>query len=233
MTAEVETDEQSDPSDDRSSRLGRWAVMVYRIMISITVVLLFNQAVLAGQFMSGTIQSLEFHSAGGRTPPEHDGYPIDLVLPVGEDVPLPRMVEQFGDISIGTRAHWYPLEQPATAMWYHDHRMDFTGPGVWEGLAGFHIIRDEEEDALGLPSGTREMLLMILDRSFDADGSLLYPAIDPSALTTPGLNDGYDAGVLGDITLVNGVPWPITEVEGARYRLRCGAHGTSHAVRGG
>jgi hypothetical protein len=36
--------------------------MVYRIMISITAVVLFNQAVLAGQFMSGTIESLEFHS---------------------------------------------------------------------------------------------------------------------------------------------------------------------------
>lgn len=160
------------------------------------------------------------HLHGGRTPPEHDGYPIDLLLPVGKDVPLPPMVEQFGDISTGTRTHWYPLEQPAATLWYHDHRMDFTGPGVWKGLAGFHIIRDDEEDALGLPSGPREMPLMILDRSFNADGSLLYPAIDPSALTTPGLTDGYDAGVLGDVTLVNGVPWPTTEVEGARYRLR-------------
>jgi spore coat protein A len=160
------------------------------------------------------------HLHGGRTPPEHDGYPIDLVLPVGKAVPLPPMVEQFGDISMGTRTHWYPLEQPAATLWYHDHRMDFTGPGVWKGLAGFHIIRDDEEDALGLPSGPREMPLMILDRSFGADGSLLYPAIDPSALKTPGLTDGYDAGVLGDVTLVNGVPWPTTEVEGARYRLR-------------
>ena len=27
-------------------------------------------------------------------------------------------------------------------------------------------------------------------------------------------------GVLGDVVLVNGVPWPRHEVDGARYRLR-------------
>ena len=98
--------------------------------------------------------------------------------------------------------------------------MDFTGPGVWKGLAGFHIIRDDEEDALGLPSGRRELPLMILDRSFDVDGSLLYPAIDPTGLVEVGVTKGFEAGVLGDVTLVNGVPWPTVDVEGARYRLR-------------
>ena len=160
------------------------------------------------------------HLHGGRTPPEHDGYPLDFVLPVGTDVPLPDYVVQSGDISKGRRVHWYPLDQPATTLWYHDHRLDFTGPGVWKGLAGFHIIRDDEEDALGLPSGERELLLMLLDRSFDANGSMFYPAVDPQGLVDVGVTDGFEAGVLGDINLVNGVPWPTVEVEGARYRLR-------------
>ncbi len=160
------------------------------------------------------------HLHGGRTPPEHDGYPIDFVLPVDGDVPLPVFARESGDLSPGQRVHWYPLEQPATTLWYHDHRMDFTGPGVWKGLAGFHIVRDDEEDALGLPSGSRELPLMILDRSFDVDGSLLYPAIDPTGLVDVGVSDGFEAGVLGDVTLVNGVPWPIVNVDGARYRLR-------------
>ena len=160
------------------------------------------------------------HLHGGRTPPEHDGYPIDFVLPVDRDVPLPLYARESGDLSTGQRVHWYPLEQPATTLWYHDHRMDFTGPGVWKGLAGFHIIRDDEEDALGLPSGPRELPLMILDRSFDVDGSLLYPAIDPTGLVDVGVTVGFEAGVLGDVNLVNGVPWPVVNVEGARYRLR-------------
>ena len=61
---------------------------------------------------------------------------------------------------------------------------------------------------------------MILDRSFDVDGSLLYPAIDPTGLVDVGVTVGFEAGVLGDVNLVNGVPWPVVNVEGARYRLR-------------
>ena len=84
---------------------------------------------------------------------------------------------------IGIRRHKdyvYPLEQRAATLWYHDHRMDFTGPQVWRGLAGFHIVRDDEEDALPLPKGEKDVPLMICDRSFGEDGSFLYPSLDPS-----------------------------------------------------
>ena len=67
--------------------------------------------------------------------------------------------------------------------------MDFTGPAVYRGLAGFHIVRDDEEDALPLPHGERGLPLMITDRAFAADGSLLYPSLDPSLRTEPGVED--------------------------------------------
>jgi FtsP/CotA-like multicopper oxidase with cupredoxin domain len=57
---------------------------------------------------------------------------------------------------------------------YHDHAMGITRLNVYAGLAGFYLIRDPEEDGLNLPSGAYEILLMIQDRSFAADGSLLY-----------------------------------------------------------
>jgi spore coat protein A len=98
--------------------------------------------------------------------------------------------------------------------------MDFTGPSVWRGLAGFHIVRDEEEAALGLPSGRRELSLMIADRSFAADGSLLYPSVDNTLVNTPGVTGDYVAGVLGDTMLVNGTPWPVSDVDRAHYRFR-------------
>ena len=53
-----------------------------------------------------------------------------------------------GDTTDGHRAYTYPLDQRAAMLWYHDHRMDFTGPSVWRGLAGLHLVRDDEEDAL-------------------------------------------------------------------------------------
>jgi spore coat protein A len=98
--------------------------------------------------------------------------------------------------------------------------MDFTGPSVWRGLAGFHLVRDDEEDALRLPAGPRELPLMLTDRSFDVDGSFLYPSLDPTLMRTPGVTDRFVAGVLGDVMLVNGAPWPVAEVDRAQHRLR-------------
>ena len=84
----------------------------------------------------------------------------------------------------------------------------------------FHIVRDDEEDALGLPSGSRELPVMITDRSFDSDGSFRYPSTDPSLTNIPGVTGDYVAGVLGDVMLVNGTPWPVANVDAAAYRLR-------------
>jgi spore coat protein A len=60
-------------------------------------------------------------------------------------------------------------------LWYHDHAIGQTRLNVYAGLAGAYIIRDDEEDALGLPSGEHEIALIIQDRSFAPDGSLTYP----------------------------------------------------------
>jgi spore coat protein A len=108
------------------------------------------------------------------------------------------------------------MRQRAATLWYHDHRMDYTGPQVYRGLAGFHLVTDDEQDALGLPSGERDIPLMITDRSFDEDGSFSYPANHHGA----GVTDAHMEGVLGDVVLVNGAPWPVLEVAAARYRLR-------------
>jgi spore coat protein A len=87
-------------------------------------------------------------------------------------------------------------------------------------LAGFHIIRDDEDDALPLPKGERDVPLMICDRSFDEDGSFLYPSLDPALQGKPGVEEDYMDGVLGDTILVNGAPWPVMEVSATKYRFR-------------
>ncbi|WP_343951897.1 multicopper oxidase family protein [Nonomuraea longicatena] len=137
-------------------------------------------------------EAVVVHLHGGRTPAEHDGYPTDLVDPGA------------------ARDYVYPLDQPAATLWYHDHRMDHTGPHVYKGLAGFHLVHDDEEDALPLPKGDRDVPLMIADRSFAEDGSLIYPDV----------HSDYISGVLGDCVLVNGAPWPVMEVTATRYRFR-------------
>ncbi len=142
------------------------------------------------------------HLHGGHTPSESDGYPMDFVFPASQ------------------RTYLYPNQQRAATLWYHDHRMDFTAPQVWRGLAGFYILRDDEETALPLPSGPKEIPLVICDRSFDSDGSFLYPSLDPSLTHQMGVTPDYLGGVLGDVILVNGAPWPVLEVSNTRYRFR-------------
>ncbi|MFJ7905984.1 multicopper oxidase family protein [Kitasatospora sp. NPDC096204] len=175
------------------------------------------------------------HLHGGHTPADSDGYPVDLVLPVGtSDDDARRMVDMAdmggmagmpgmrhaeGRTVTGERTYTYPGRQRAATLWYHDHRMGFTGPAVWRGLAGFHLVHDDEEAALPLPHGERDLPLMIADRSFAADGSFSYPAVDPD-LGEPGVTDAYANGVLGDVILVNGAPWPRLDVDRVRYRLR-------------
>jgi FtsP/CotA-like multicopper oxidase with cupredoxin domain len=160
------------------------------------------------------------HLHGGHTPAASDGYPTDLVLPAGWSGGMhmghgaghdPRAV-----VTELTRDYTFPLDQRPTLLWYHDHRMDYTGPAIWRGLAGLQIVRDDAEDALGLPAGPRELPIMITDRAFAADGGLAYPALPDR----PGVTGAYAAGVLGDVVLVNGAPWPVHETDAARYRLR-------------
>ncbi|MEO3876093.1 multicopper oxidase family protein [Nonomuraea sp. B12E4] len=174
------------------------------------------------------------HLHGGRTPAASDGYPTDLVLPEGRPEVSMHMSHSMhmghgsehgmhdprAVVTELTRDYTFPLNQRPTMLWYHDHRMDFTAPAIWRGLAGLHIVRDDAEDALGLPSGSRELSLMIADRAFAADGTLAYPALDPTLRVRPGVREPYLAGVLGDVILVNGAPWPVHEVDAARYRLR-------------
>ena len=159
------------------------------------------------------------HLHGGRTPPEHDGYPTDMIAPVGgwtggHDAHAGHGMHQ------GAKQYVYPVDQPAATLWYHDHRIDFTGPQVYRGLAGFHLIRDDEEERLGLPHGERDLPLMICDRAFAADGAFDYPAVDPTLHDTPGTKGDFISGVLGDCILVNGAPWPQLEVTNTRYRFR-------------
>ncbi|HHQ40886.1 MAG TPA: multicopper oxidase family protein [Chromatiales bacterium] len=129
------------------------------------------------------------HLHGGHVPPQYDGYPVDYIVPGA------------------SKDYHYPNTQAGAMLWYHDHTMDLTGRHVWMGLAGLYIIEEPGEDTLGLPSGPYEVPLVIQDRNFAADGSLVY-------------TDNIMQGELGSIILVNGAPWPYLEVGTRKYRLR-------------
>jgi len=114
------------------------------------------------------------HLHGGKVAPHSDGYPEET-FPPGESSPT----------------YIYPNIQRAATLWYHDHAMGITRLNVQMGLAGFYILRDDQEAALNIPKGENEIPLVIQDRSFNPDGSFQYP-------------DAWTDVFFGDVVLVNG-----------------------------
>jgi FtsP/CotA-like multicopper oxidase with cupredoxin domain len=104
----------------------------------------------------------------------------------------------------------FPIVQRAGTFWYHPHAHHLTAGQIHRGLAGFFIIGDEEEDALRLPSGPREILLLLQDRPSDAAAAFGY------APTTADLR----SGMLRDVPYGNGTRLPTLQVSRQRYRFR-------------
>jgi spore coat protein A len=134
-------------------------------------------------------EAVTIHNHGHKVAATSDGHPTDYIQPGASKV------------------YTYPNDQRAGTYWYHDHTMDLTGPHVYQGLAGFYIIRDPAEDALGLPSGAHDVPLLLQDKSFASDNSLAY---EPDHLL----------GFFGDTAVVNGTTTPYLDVGTSKYRFR-------------
>ena len=130
--------------------------------------------------------------------------------------------------------HGRHVERGST-LWYHDHLLDFTAPNVYRGLAGFFLVYDnpivdandpnragildatrdtgDETNAAGvpfalrLPSGAFDLPLVFQEKTFDANGQLVYDVFN---------TDGF----LGRDYLVNGMVQPFVPVKRRKYRLR-------------
>ncbi|MEU8542841.1 O-aminophenol oxidase PhsA [Streptomyces sp. NPDC048717] len=127
----------------------------------------------------------------------------------------------FGDAQLSE----YPNDHQATQYWYHDHAMNITRWNVYAGLVGTYLVRDDEEDALGLPSGARELPLILADRNLDQDedgrlnGRLLHKTTRLVA-AHPETGKPVSLPFLGPYTTVNGTIWPYADVEAGWYRFR-------------
>jgi FtsP/CotA-like multicopper oxidase with cupredoxin domain len=104
----------------------------------------------------------------------------------------------------------YVVTNRAGTYWYHPHPHMRTAPQVHLGMAGFYLVGDGDEDALGLPSGERDVPLVIQDKRLDTSGNLVY---EPTPMD---LMVGY----MGDTPFVNGAPDPYLLVDRTLYRFR-------------
>ncbi len=119
----------------------------------------------------------------------------------------PRYVIPKGE----TYTYDFVVRDRAAMYWYHPHPHGRTGPQVYHGMAGLFLVSDEDEGALGLPSGEYDIPLVIQDRRFDSRNQLVYLG--------NGMMDRM-MGFLGDRILVNGRPDFTLPVGTRPYRLR-------------
>ncbi|MGD9658445.1 MAG: multicopper oxidase family protein [Methylocystis sp.] len=109
-----------------------------------------------------------------------------------------------------TYVYEFDIRNRAGMYFYHPHTHGKTATQVYRGLAGAIIVEDEEERALGLPSGEFEIPLVIQDRSFDDENQLAYGGDMHTSMF----------GFYGDCALVNGRRNLTLDVASRPYRLR-------------
>jgi spore coat protein A, manganese oxidase len=168
---------------------------------------------------------LTVHLHGGHNRCTEDGQPGGLTEAQPQSLycdisPGLSAADSGNDLLIapgGQRTYTYELiedgePERAAFQWYHDHRLDRTARNVWRGLAGMWILDDEIDAALPLPRGSRDIPIMLTDRTFDARNQLVDPF---RAQRRPPAD-----GVTGERVLVNGAVLPQHRVLPQRYRLR-------------
>ena len=134
------------------------------------------------------------HGHGLHVPGDVDGGPQQLIAPGEAWSPV------------------LPIRQQACTSWYHPHTHGSTGKQVYNGLAGFLIIDDENSDALPLPAtyGVDDIPVVVQDRTLDGRGRLVYSLEDVDE------EDGF----MGETLTVNGIANPLLEVPAGLVRLR-------------
>jgi FtsP/CotA-like multicopper oxidase with cupredoxin domain len=133
------------------------------------------------------------HLHGNASEPQYDGW--------ANDVTRPGFYKDYV----------YPNDQDERTLWYHDHAVHHTAQNAYMGLAAFYI--SSEGLNLPLPKGKYDVPLMIQDKIFAQDGSLIY---DESGEDGDAENDS----LYGDVILANGKPWPVMKVERRKYLFR-------------
>lgn len=137
-------------------------------------------------------EATTLHWHGMHVPAEMDGGPHQLLAP---------------------RETWSPewqVRQPSGTLWYHSHPHGQTADQVYRGVAGMILVADPTGGP-DLPDtyGTDDIPVIVQDKTFDADGQLVFDQQGPSS-----------TGFLGGTVMVNGTIGAYVDVTSTRTRLR-------------
>jgi spore coat protein A, manganese oxidase len=121
------------------------------------------------------------HLHGGLTPWFSDGTPYQWYTPSGMHgnsfMNVPGSAAAFpGSLTPpGTGIYYYPMDQSARFVWYHDHAMGITRTNAYCGIASALILTDDFEAGLvhdGLLPDLVGIPLVIQDKGFVAEDIL-------------------------------------------------------------
>jgi FtsP/CotA-like multicopper oxidase with cupredoxin domain len=168
------------------------------------------------------------HLHGGENQSTSDGVPEGWFTNTGLHG---KGYSTYAATGANSTVYYYPNNQQATTLWFHDHALGITRINVFSGMAAFYLLRDQYDtglpgNPLGLPAGNQEIELLIQDRQFDSNGQLYFPdsTNNPSLVdgspSNPGIHPFWIPEFFGDTMLVNGRTWPFLQVEPRRYRFR-------------
>ena len=137
------------------------------------------------------------------------GFKIPADMDGGPDTPV-----EAGN----NKSYTFTMDQPAAPLWFHPHPDMQTGKQVYMGLAGVFLLEDaistQLENSNALPSGDKDIVLLVQDRRFDGNTTdqvrnLKYMDMEMDM-----------DGMLGDTVLVNGSVVPKLAVSNTMYRFR-------------
>ena len=149
------------------------------------------------------------HLHGGKVPWTSDGGPNFWWAPASQTDPRLKRGKSFVDMGRalgkgnspdGSAEIFYPNDQSARLLWFHDHAMGITRLNAYAGLAAPYIITDDYETALATqptnlpgPTDPRTVYLCFQDKVFvspttaatDPSWKTLRPDSEPGDLWYP------------------------------------------------
>lgn len=198
------------------------------------------------------------HLHGGFVPWISDGGPMAWFDPAGGYGPsalgASSGINVFkaidASVAPGSAEYYYPNNQGARTLWYHDHAHGITRLNAYAGLASLYVITDDYESQtmttgydLPGPTDPRTHYLVFQDKTFvgpdtnaldptwatlmssSRAGDLWYPHMHEEArmkkwTPLPAPSPSAVPEQFGDTILVNGTVSPYLVVEQRQYRLR-------------
>ena len=151
-----------------------------------------------------TVNRAAVHLHGGLVPWISDGGPFDWWDPLGTTGPsfLNNNILKPTNL-LGQAEYYYPNQQSARLMWYHDHAHDITRINAYAGLATGYVIADPVAEAAfeglnpGIPAAGSTIYLVFQDKIFVGPAG---PPANYGANASPGdlfYADVYDTALFG------------------------------------